>query len=68
MLHFMPGATGLIKGCSFVGPFSQYHNNIFRNAGKITFACADGEVGKPVQLPQWPHEVTVIPPKGLTCK
>lgn len=66
-LYFMPDATGLIKGCSFVHPVSQFQNDIF-HYGKVTFACADGEVGKPVQAPGWPHNMSVIPPEQLKCK
>jgi hypothetical protein len=63
--------TGLIKGCSFVGPISDNHNNIridYGNTSKVIFACPDGEVGTPVQI-QGGYEVsiTAIPPKELKC-
>jgi hypothetical protein len=59
--------TGLIQGCSFVGPISEYHNDIANQNGgeNITFVCADGEVGTPVQMQG--KEITVIPPKELKC-
>jgi predicted outer membrane repeat protein len=59
------GATGLIKDCTFVGPISNTHNDIYNKGGKITFACADDEVGTPVQMQG--NEITVIPPKELKC-
>jgi hypothetical protein len=68
-LFFHAGSTGLIKGCLFVGPISDGHNDIAREdaapLANITFACADGEVGTPVQMPG--NEITVIPPKELQC-
>jgi hypothetical protein len=66
-LYFLDsGTTGLIKGCTFVGPISQFCNDIFRSKGTVTFACADGKAGTPVQMKG--HEITVIPPKELQCK
>jgi hypothetical protein len=65
---FFRSGTGLIKGCSFVGPISKGHNDIYNYnvGGKVIFACADDEVGTPVQMQG--HEITVIPPKELQCK
>jgi GTPase SAR1 family protein len=64
-LAFRGGTTGLIKGSSFVGPISGYCNDIYNNGGKVTFACADGEVGIPVQMQG--KEIVAIPPKELQC-
>jgi hypothetical protein len=68
---------GLIKGCNFVGPISQLHNDIYNqvlynpNGANVTFACADSEVGTPVQMQGAAErggvEITVIPPKELQC-
>jgi hypothetical protein len=68
---FQPDSTGLIKGCSFVGPISETQNDIFQyglyeNATNVTFACAHGEVGTPVRV--YSDEITVIPPIELQCK
>jgi hypothetical protein len=64
---FVDGGTVLIKNCSFVGPISNQHNDIFNNkGGNVTFACPDGEVGTPVQMQG--TEITVIPPNELKCK
>jgi hypothetical protein len=65
-LYFGSG-TGLIKGCSFVGQISNHHNDIcnYNGNANVTFACADGEVGTPVQMQG--NETTVIPPKELQC-
>jgi hypothetical protein len=62
------GTTGLIKGSSFSGPISNNHNDISRydTDANVTFACADGEVGIPVQMQG--TEITVIPPLELQCK
>jgi pectate lyase len=61
------GAYALIKDCSFVGPISFGHNDIYRldDTANVTFACADDEVGTPVQMQG--TEITVIPPKELQC-
>jgi hypothetical protein len=65
-------ATGLIKNCTFVGPISDTKNDIYNQGdiynvtrGNVTFACADGEVGTPVQMQG--AEIAVIPPKELKC-
>jgi hypothetical protein len=63
---FVDGGTVLIKNCSFVGPISNQHNDISKKGGNVTFACADGEIGTPVQMQA--TEITVIPPKELQCK
>jgi hypothetical protein len=59
--------TGLIKNCTFVGPTTQPipTNDIYNNGANVTFACADGEVGTPVQMQG--TEIAVIPPKELKC-
>jgi predicted outer membrane repeat protein len=59
------GGTGLIKNCTFAGPISQQHNGIYNKGGNVTFACADAEVGTPVQMQG--TEIAVIPPKELQC-
>jgi hypothetical protein len=63
---YFDGGTGLIKNCTFVGPISDMHNDIYNKGGNVTFACADDEVGTPVQMQQ-STEITVIPPKELKC-
>jgi hypothetical protein len=65
-LYFGGGGTGLIKGCSFVGPISNYKNDIYNDGGNVTFACADGKVGPSVQMQG--NEIAVIPPKALQCR
>jgi hypothetical protein len=64
---YFDGETGLIKNCTFVGPTTQpvNVNGIYNNGANVTFACADGEVGTPVQMQG--TEITVIPPKELQC-
>jgi hypothetical protein len=63
------GNIVLIKGCSFIDPISYLHNDVASNsqgpAANVTFSCADGEVGTPVQMQG--NEITVIPPKELQC-
>jgi hypothetical protein len=61
------GSKALLKGCSFVGPISNQTNDIARlnSAAEVTFACADGEVGSPVQMQG--NEITTIPPVDLKC-
>jgi hypothetical protein len=58
----------LIKGCSFENP-SANNNDIARydpsHTTNITFACADGNIGAPVQMQG--NEISVIPPKELQC-
>jgi hypothetical protein len=61
----------IIKNCSFVGPIGSLNNDISRKYSlhdgscNVTFVCADGEVGTPVQMQG--QEITVIPPKELKC-
>jgi hypothetical protein len=65
-LYFHDG-TGLIKNCTFVGSISSGRNDIYSGIqpySNVTFACADGEVGTPVQMQ---GDITVIPPKELKC-
>jgi hypothetical protein len=63
-------------GCLFLGnDGTKGHNDIARESGEgsfppkfnssVTFACADGEIGIPVQMQG--AEITVIPPKELQC-
>jgi hypothetical protein len=63
-------------GCLFLGnDGTKGHNDITRESGQgsfppkfnssVTFACADGEIGIPVQMQG--AEITVIPPKELQC-
>jgi serine/threonine protein kinase len=63
---YFGGGTGFIKGCSFVGSISARHNDIYNDGGIVTFACADGKVGAPVQMQG--NEIAVIPPKALQCR
>jgi hypothetical protein len=58
-------ANVLIAGCNFVHPISQFHNDISNDGGNVTFECADGEIGTPVQMQG--TEITIIPPKELKC-
>jgi hypothetical protein len=55
----------MIKNCTFIGPISNKKNDIYNEGGEVTFACADDEVGTPVQMQG--TEITVIPPKELKC-
>jgi hypothetical protein len=70
-IDFSGGTTGLIKGCTFVGPISKRHNDIRRPGvyegirANVTFACAVGEVGTPVQAKG--GDLVVIPPSELQC-
>jgi hypothetical protein len=71
-LYFYPNTNGLLKNCSLLGTVSPKNNDIARNfndigrydtIANVTFACADGEVGTPVQMSG--TEITKIP--ALTC-
>jgi hypothetical protein len=62
---YFAGGTGMIKNCTFIGPISNTKNDIYNKGGEVTFACADDEVGTPVQMQG--TEITVIPPKELQC-
>jgi hypothetical protein len=64
-LYFDPDSTGLLKNCSLLGTASPNNYDIVRAAttANVTFACADGEVGTPVQMSG--TEITKIP--ALTC-
>jgi hypothetical protein len=63
-LYFNPNANGLLKNCSLLGTVSPKNNDICRyDSANATFACADGEVGTPVQMSG--TEITKIP--ALTC-
>jgi hypothetical protein len=60
-LFFLPNSTGLLKNCSLLGTVSPKNNNIARHdtTANVTFACADGEVGTPVQMSG--TEITKLP-------
>jgi hypothetical protein len=64
-LYFWSNTNGLLKNCSLLGTVSLKNNDIARNdtTANVTFACADGEVGTPVQMSG--TEITKIP--ALTC-
>jgi hypothetical protein len=64
-LYFWPGSNGLLKNCSLLGTASPKNNDIARTdtTANVTFACADGEVGTPVQMSG--SEITKTP--ALTC-
>jgi hypothetical protein len=62
---YFDGGAGMTKNCTFIGPISNLNNDIYNNGGEVTFACADGEVGTPVQMQG--TEIAVIPPKELKC-
>jgi hypothetical protein len=66
-LWFDGGSFGLIIDCLFTGPIYKNHNDIARDNTNavVTFACADSEVGTPVQMQG--TDITVIPPKELQC-
>jgi hypothetical protein len=58
-LLFWSGSNGLLKNCSLL------NNDIYRydTTVNVTFACADGEVGTPVQMSG--YDITKVP--ALTC-
>jgi predicted outer membrane repeat protein len=64
-LYFYSGSNGLLKNCSLLGTVSPKNNDIARRdtTANVTFACADGEVGTPVQMSG--IEITKLP--ALTC-
>ena len=63
-LYFNPNTNGLLKNCSLLGTVSPNNNDIARDtSAHVTFACADGEVGTPVQMSG--TEITKIP--ALAC-
>jgi hypothetical protein len=64
-LYFSSNTTGLLKNCSLLGTVSDQHNDIARDdtTANVTFACADGEVGTPVQMSG--TNITKLP--ALTC-
>jgi hypothetical protein len=64
-LYFSSGNTnGLLKNCSLLGTVSPNNNAIARydTSANATFACADGEVGTPVQMQG--NEIAAIPAQG----
>jgi hypothetical protein len=64
-LWFSSNTNGLLKNCSLLGTVSRDNNDIARQdtTANVTFACADGEVGTPVQMSG--TEITKLP--ALTC-
>jgi predicted outer membrane repeat protein len=58
-------SNGLLKNCSLLGTISPKNNDIARanTSANVAFACADGEVGTPVQMSG--TEIMKIP--ALTC-
>ena len=63
-MDFSSNSNGLLKNCSLLGTVSSKHNDIARDTtANVTFACADGEVGTPVQMSG--TEITKLP--ALTC-
>jgi hypothetical protein len=67
-LFFDSNSNGLLKKCSFLGTISPQNNDIARYNDTnvtVTFACADDEVGTPVQMQG--TEIAVIPPRELKC-
>jgi hypothetical protein len=64
-LYFRSNSNGLLKNCSLLGTVSPNNNDIVRidTSDNVTFACADGEVGAPVQMSG--TEITKLP--SLTC-
>jgi predicted outer membrane repeat protein len=66
-LFFWSNTTGLLKNCSLLGSVSLANNDIARRdtTANVTFACADGEVGTPVQMSG--TEITKIPAPTCTA-
>ena len=66
-MYFWSNSNGLLKNCSLLGTVSPNNNDIARHdtTANVTFACADGETGAPVQMQG--NETTAIPPKELQC-
>jgi predicted outer membrane repeat protein len=60
-LYFWSNSNGLLKNCSLLGTVSRKNNDIARldTTANVTFACADGEVGTPVQMSG--TEITKLP-------
>jgi len=62
------GGEVLLRGCVFTAPISDHNNDVLRKddpSAKVTFACADGLSGSPVQMTE--TEASVLPPKSLVC-
>jgi predicted outer membrane repeat protein len=68
-LYFNSNTNGLLKNCSLLGTVSPKNNDTYRQdtSANVTFACADGEVGTPVNVAvqMSDTEITKIP--ALTC-
>jgi hypothetical protein len=58
----------VLKNCSLLGTVSPKNNDIARDdtTANVTFACADGEVGTPVQMSG--TEITKLPTPTCTAK
>jgi predicted outer membrane repeat protein len=66
-LDFASGTNGLLKNCSLLGTVSPKNNDIARRTtANVTFACADGEVGTPVQMSG--TEITKLPAPTCTTR
>jgi hypothetical protein len=66
-LRFYSNSTGLLKNCSLLGTVSPKNNDIARqDTANVTFACADGEVGTPVQMSG--TEITKLPAPTCTAQ
>jgi predicted outer membrane repeat protein len=61
-------SNGLLKNCSLLGTVSPKNNDIVREDARanVTFACADGEVGTPVQMSG--TEITKLPAPACTAQ
>jgi hypothetical protein len=64
-LYFTSASNGLLKNCSLLGTVSPNNNDLARwdTTANVTFACADSEVGTPVQMSG--TEITKLP--APTC-
>jgi hypothetical protein len=67
-LFFWSNSIGLLKNCSFLGTVSSKNNDIARTdtTANVAFACADGEVGTPVQMSG--TEITKLPALNCTAQ
>jgi parallel beta-helix repeat protein len=65
-LYVVSNANGLLKNCSLRGTVSPDNNDIARGTtANVSFACADGEVGTPVQMSG--TEITKLPAPTCTA-
>jgi hypothetical protein len=67
-LYFGSNSNGLLKNCSLLGTISPKNNDIacMDTTANVTFACADGEVGTPVQMSG--TEITKLPAPTCTAQ